>query len=315
LNPTTTQTPSPKVRYTEEILASLAEEPPRLPSKYFYDATGSRLFDAICALPEYYLTRTETGILERDAKAMAAAIGPHCELLEYGSGSSTKTTLLLDALVKPARYIPIDVSRAHLHDAAQRIHARYPDLSVEPLCADFAGEIVLPSEAAGTRVAYFPGSTLGNLTDAGARGLLERMTRTLGPGGLLLIGVDLVKPESVLVPAYDDAAGVTAAFNRNLLVHLQSLVDLQVNPTAFEHRAIWNADEHRMEMWLEASSDQVLELAGQRFAIPRGKRILTEFSHKYTPERLLDLAAGFDPVARWSDPQGWFLVQLLRVRG
>ena len=303
--------------YTREVLASLSESPRRIPSHYFYDSTGSQLFDAICELPEYYLTRTETKILEDHAGAMAAAIGPRAEVIEYGSGSSTKTNLLLGALENPARYVPIDVSTDHLLESAQRIAGDFPGLQVDPLCANFNETLEIPrkGERLGQRVGYFPGSTLGNLGEPAAKALLERMARTLGPEGLLLIGVDLVKPAEVLVPAYDDASGITARFNLNILTHLQRLIDLAVEPQGFEHLALWNPTDSRMEMHLESLQDQVLTLDGQSFPVAQGERILTEYSHKYTRNSLLGIASTFEPIAHWSDDRGWFLVQLLRVRG
>ena len=302
--------------YIDEMTASLSESPRRLPSHYFYDTAGSHLFDKICELPEYYPTRTETKILENHAQEIAAKIGPRAEVIEYGSGSSTKTTLLLAALTDPARYVPIDVSSNHLNASAKRIAKDFPGLAVDPLCANFNDEIPIERQGKnlGQRVGYFPGSTLGNLGEPQAKGLLNRMAHTLGKGGLLLIGVDLVKPESVLVPAYDDSQGITASFNLNILTHLQKLIDLKVQVDGFEHLALWNPSASRMEIYLVSQKDQVLELAGQEFPVAQGERILTEYSHKYTPKSLLRIAEDFEPIAHWSDDQGWFLVQLLRVR-
>jgi dimethylhistidine N-methyltransferase len=298
----------------QEVKAALQEPIPRLPTHYLYDERGSQLFEAITELPEYYLTRTETEVLETHATKIAQRIGPGCELIEYGSGSSHKTEILLTALERPAVYTPIDVSGDHLDASAERIRASYPDLDVQPLCANFMDELKIPREARGTRVGFFPGSTLGNLNDVQARELLARMARTLGRGALLLIGVDLVKPEEILVPAYDDSQGVTAKFILNILPHIWELTGLKANVEDFRLRAIWNPEHSRMELWIEALRNTRLELEELKLDLAPGQRILIEYSTKYTRERLLDLAQDFEPVDHWTDSKGWFLVQLLKVR-
>src|SRR5512134_720665 len=207
-----------RASFLADVLAGLTRPQKTLPCKYFYDERGSALFERICQLPEYYPTRTELGILRRHAGAMAAALGPRCLLVEYGSGSSTKTTLLLERLEEPTAYVPIDISREHLLRAAAALSARHPRLAVRPVCADFTRPFALPKlPGALRRAAFFPGSTIGNFGPAEARKFLAQVAEQCGSGGLLLIGVDLRKPREILEPAYDDAEGVTAEFNRNLL--------------------------------------------------------------------------------------------------
>ncbi|HVH06127.1 MAG TPA: L-histidine N(alpha)-methyltransferase [Myxococcota bacterium] len=303
-------------RFLSDVLEGLTRSAKTLPCKYFYDARGSALFDRICTLPEYYPTRTELAILRRHAGAMAAAIGPRCLLVEYGSGSSTKTRLLLDRLADPAAYVPVDISREHLLQSAAALAAHYPRLRVIPVCADFTRPFALPDVPDAARaVGYFPGSTIGNFAPADARKFLADVAEQCGPGGALLIGVDLTKPRSVLEPAYDDARGVTAEFNRNLLRRANRELGADFDLAAFDHRAFWNASLGRVEMHLVSRRDQVVRIAGQAIPFAKGESIHTENSHKYELAGFAALAAaaGFTVERAWIDDAKLFSVQLLRV--
>jgi L-histidine N-alpha-methyltransferase len=301
-------------RFLADVLEGLGRSPKSLPCKYFYDARGSALFDRICTLPEYYPTRTELGILRRHAGAMAAAIGPHALLVEYGSGSSTKTRLLLDRLAEPAAYVPVDISREHLLASAEALAAHYPKLRVVPVCADFTARFALPEVTGADRVVgYFPGSTIGNFGPAEARKFLADVAEQCGPGGALLIGVDLQKPRAVLEAAYDDARGVTAEFNRNLLRRANRELGADFDLAAFDHRAFWNAALGRVEMHLVSRRDQVAHVAGRAIPFAKGETIHTENSHKYTLESFEALAhgAGWRVLRHWASPEPAFAVFLL----
>lgn len=300
-----------------ELLAALGESPPRIPSKWFYDERGSALFERICALPEYYPTRTETAILRRHAPAIAAALGPNVAVVEYGSGSSVKTELLLAALARPRVYVPVDVSRTALTAAAGRLRARFPTLPVAPLAADFTAPLAPPAPvaAARRRVAFFPGSTIGNFPYPEAVELLAGMRRLVGPGGAAVVGADLAKPRAVLEAAYDDAAGVTAEFNRNALLHLNRRFDADFAPARWAHRAPWREDLGRVEMHLVSRAAQRVRLAGQELAFAPGDHVVTEYSHKYRPGEFegLAAAAGWRAAGVFTDERGWFSVHLLEA--
>jgi len=307
---------SPDVaRFREDVWAGLALPQKTLPCKYFYDARGSALFEAICELPEYYPTRTELEIMERHAGAMAARLGARCLLVEYGSGSSRKTRLLLDRLREPAGYVPIDISRAALAESSRALRARYPGLEVLPVCADYTTALALPqpSRTPARRGVYFPGSTIGNFTPPEARRFLAHMARVAGPEGALLVGVDLVKDAVTLERAYDDAAGVTAEFNRNLLARINHELGADFALDRFAHRAHYDARLGRIEMHLVSTTPQTVTVAGRRFAFERGETIHTENSYKYAPAQLAALAAGAGLAVReaWIDPAQLFSVQLL----
>jgi dimethylhistidine N-methyltransferase len=288
-----------------------------MPCKFFYDAAGSALFEAICELPEYYLTRTETAILTQHAEAIAAQLGPRVRVVEFGSGSSAKTTLLLDRLVQPAAYVPVDIAREQLDASVRRLRARYPRLLVEPVCADYTAAFALPPApaAAARTIVFFPGSTIGNFTAAEMARFLGRMIAVCGRSGGLLVGVDLQKDLDVLLPAYNDAAGVTAAFNRNLLVRCNHELGADFDLDAFDHRAVWNAALGRIEMQLVSGREQAVRVAGSTLHFAKGEVITTEYSHKFT-------LGGFAAAARasglqvehvWTDPRAWFSVQFLRA--
>ena len=302
----------------QDVLRGLALPEKNIPSLYFYDQRGSELFDDITGQPEYYPTRTEIGILERDGADMAAALGPGVRLIELGSGSALKTELLLAQLEDPAAYVPVEISREHLLAAAARIAADFPGLEVLPVTADFTEPYALPEPSRRSverNVAFFPGSTIGNFPRAMAADLLATTRREVGPGGAMLVGVDLVKDRATLERAYNDAAGVTAAFNLNLLVRLNRELGADFDVGAFRHQAVWDADAARIEMRLISTREQQVHVAGRTFRFAAGETLVTEYSHKYTPAtfRTLAEAAGFDVSRAWTDPQELFSVQLLDV--
>ncbi|MCC5857268.1 MAG: L-histidine N(alpha)-methyltransferase [Ectothiorhodospiraceae bacterium] len=310
-------TPSAEREFLQDCLRGLDQRPRGLSPKYFYDARGSRLFERICALPEYYLTRTEVDIMRRHAPEMGRIIGPGALVVEPGSGSGVKIRLLLDALPAPAGYVPVEISPEPLEASVQALERDYPSLDILPVCADFTRPFGIPEgrRPVRRRLAYFPGSTLGNFPPERARELLQRLRLIAGEDGAVLLGVDLEKDPDILVPAYDDAQGVTAAFNRNVLYRMQRELGARLSPEDFAHRAIWNGAEGRMEMHLVSTGHQRIDLGGRCFRFAPGEPIVTEYSYKYTPERLETLAsrAGLTTVARWTDPRGWFSVQLLRA--
>ncbi len=295
------------------MLAGLSQADKSLPCKYFYDAAGSRLFDAICELDEYYPTRAELEILRAHAPAIAAAIGPGRVLVELGSGSSTKTRRLLDELAAPAGYVPVDVSREHLLAAAAAIAGDYPALRVAPLCADFTRPFDLPAGLAGRPVVFFPGSTIGNFAPADARALLRQIAALPGCAGAV-VGIDLQKPVAALEAAYNDARGVTAAFNLNLLARINRELGGDFALDRFAHRATYDAVHHRVEMRLVSRFDQEVRVAGRAFAFAAGEPILTELSHKYTIDGFSDMAeeAGLCRERAWTDGERRFAVVLLR---
>ncbi|MFO0851787.1 MAG: L-histidine N(alpha)-methyltransferase [Gemmataceae bacterium] len=307
---TTRCVPSATARFRADVLAGLSRPQKRLPAKYFYDAAGSRLFDRICELPEYYPTRTELGILGRHADAMAGWCGSGCLLVELGAGSLRKVRHLLDRLESPAGYVPVDVSGDHLAAAARALADGYPGLPVRPVVADFTAPFDLPLPPARRRVVYFPGSTLGNFEPAEADALLRRVARLVGPGGGLILGVDLRKPAAVLEPAYNDAAGVTAAFNRNLLVRINRELGGDFDPAAFAHRAFYNAGRSRVEMHLVSGRRQRVRVGRAAFDFRPGETIHTENSHKYDRNELAGRAAGcgLRLAETWADERGYFAV-------
>lgn len=301
-------------RFRRDVLRGLARSPKRLPSKYFYDGRGSQLFDEICLQPEYYPTRTELQIMEDSASEMAGHIGPQATLIEYGSGSSLKTRLLLDALDDPHAYLPVDISREHLQQSAGSIIDEYPHLSVQPIAADFTRDFDLPDQVAHIphRTVYFPGSTIGNFTPRQAL-LLLRIRRQCGDDGGLLLGIDLVKDRDVLRAAYNDAAGVTARFNLNMLRRINREIGGDFDLDAFAHRAIWNEDKSRIEMHLASRCDQTVTIDGHEIPFAEGETICTEYSHKYTRSRLEQMAtrSSFAVQQVWTDPNEWFGVAYL----
>ena len=298
-----------------DVLAGLSSSPKRLPSRFFYDETGSKLFDRITNLDEYYLTRTETGILRAYAMEMVACLGPEPILMEFGSGSSIKTRILLDHIQGRATYIPVDISREHLYASAERLKHLYPHLDVLPICADFSREIDTRQIHAreGPLSIFFPGSTLGNLSTEHATALLKQARRMTGEGGGMLIGIDLQKDPEILFAAYDDADGVTAQFNRNILSHINRKLGTSFDPQLFEHTVRYNRDHHRIEMWLTSTTHQEVLVGDSLITFEKGEDILTEYSHKYTLMGFAEMAAkaGYRVARVWTDDREWFSVQYL----
>ncbi len=293
--------------FLNDVIEGLSQRQKAVPARWLYDRRGSELFEAITALPEYYPTRTETAML-KSAAGDFARLASDRVVVEFGSGSSAKTPLLLSA-VSPRAYVPIDISGDFLRDSADALAAQFPALPVHPVEADFMQPVKLPMALADQpRLGFFPGSTIGNLVARTAVDLLRSMRMTLGADGLLLIGFDRIKAEKILLPAYDDAAGVTAAFNLNLLERINRELGGDVPVDAFVHRAIWNDDFARIEMHLEALRDVDFSIGGRRFAMAAGETIHTENSHKYGERdaSLLLRAGGWTPVHSWSDRKGWF---------
>ncbi|WP_375427319.1 L-histidine N(alpha)-methyltransferase [uncultured Sphingomonas sp.] len=302
--------------FRDDVLAGLGARPRAIPARWFYDRTGSELFELITELPEYYPTRAETAILEAAADEVAALVGPGRAVIEFGSGASTKTRVLLRR-VRPPVYVPIDISGDFLREAARGLAGEFPGVEVVPFEADFTMAMTLPDVVADSpKLGFFPGSTIGNLEPAGAVDLLRAMRGSLGEGAMLLIGMDRVKDAGVLTAAYDDAAGVTARFNLNLLERINRELDGDLAVDAFRHLARWNAGAARIEMHLEAVRDVGFTVAGKAFGMAAGETIHTENSHKYTDDaaRLLLRAGGWEPVAEWTDPDALFAVLLAEAR-
>jgi len=301
--------------FGQDLQAALATRPHAISPKYFYDAEGSRLFDRICELPEYYPTRTELAILERGVAEMAALAGPQAEIVEFGAGSLRKVRLLLQAFERPARYLPIDISGEHLRDAAAILRREFVGLDVQPVVADYTRPLRLPAAAgAGRRIGFFPGSTLGNFTPDEALEFL-RGAATLLAGGALLLGADLVKDPRLLHAAYNDAQGITAEFNLNLLARANRELGANFVPAQFAHYAFYNAPLQRIEMHLVSRVDQAVTVAGRRFDLEEGESVHTENSYKFTVAGLRALAqrAGFRPGPVWTDPDRLFSVHWLHA--
>jgi dimethylhistidine N-methyltransferase len=289
--------------FAADVIEGLSARQKALSPKYFYDAAGSQLFEDICLTPEYYPTRTETALLKRIAGDIALSIPEGAVLVEFGSGASDKTRLLLDAAPQIAAYVPIDISEDALVKAAERLQAHYPALLVEPLAGDFTAQLTLPAAVSGRpKVGFFPGSTIGNFLPEQAVEFLQSVRRLLGPDAMLIVGADVVKDEATLLAAYDDAAGVTAEFNKNLLVRINRELGGDFGLDAFEHEARWNAGLERIEMHLVSRADQIVNAAGHAFAFKAGESLHTENSHKFTATTFAALAAQ----AGWQVAQQWF---------
>jgi dimethylhistidine N-methyltransferase len=301
----------------EMIVASLRATPKRLSPKYFYDRRGSELFDRICELPEYYPTRTELAIMRDNAASIGAAVGPGACVIEFGSGSSTKIRLLLDMLDDVRAYVPVEISGEYLQAVAASLSADFPRLHVVPVCADFTRPFELPDEVRGAhnRLAFFPGSTIGNFERQQSVALLRVMRETVGPGGGLLIGVDLQKDRKVLERAYNDAAGVTAEFNLNPLRSLNRELGANFELSRFTHRADYDADDGRIVMQLFSRGEQTVRVGGDAVRFADGERIITEYSHKHTLAGFAAMAteAGFSVRDVGTDAADWFSVQHLRA--
>lgn len=299
-------------QFKADVLAGLRGPRRAIPARWFYDERGSELFDDITRLPEYYPTRIESAILEQSRVDIAARVGASRAVVEFGAGSATKTPLLLEA-VSPSAYVPIDISGDYLREAAEALQAKFPALPVYPVEADFTNAMDLPDAIDDmARLGFFPGSTIGNFIPRSGVNMLRHMRQVLGEGAMLLIGFDRIKPLDILTAAYDDAAGVTAAFNLNLLTRINCELDGNIEVDAFRHRAKWNDTEARIEMHLEASRDMTLTVSGENFEIEAGETIHTENSHKYDLRslRLLLRAGGWSPLKEYSDADGWFTLVL-----
>lgn len=302
--------------FRHDVLQGLSQEQKAVPARWFYDERGSELFEEITKLDEYYPTRAETEILKTNGADFAYAIGTGAAVVEFGSGSSAKTPLLLQA-IDPAAYVPIDISGDFLRTSSQQLAAKFPTIPVCPVEADFTKKVTMPRAIDGMpRLGFFPGSTIGNLVPRTAVDLLREMRETLcdgaGQPAKLLIGMDRVKETSVLERAYDDARGVTAAFNLNLLQRINRELDGTLDARDFAHRAIWNDDIARIEMHLEAKRDIAFSVCGHRFTMDKGETIHTENSHKYTRRsaNALLLAGGWTPLRHWRDAQDRFMLIL-----
>ena len=302
--------------FRDAVLAGLGRNPKTLPCKFFYDARGSALFEKICELPEYYLTRTEIAILDRFAADIATRLGPHCRLIELGSGASHKVRILLEALDRPAAYVAVDISREQLRRAAARLAADFPKLAVVAVCADYTRSFVLPELPGpdGKRVGFFPGSTIGNFEPRQVVAFLSDWAKLLGPGGEMLIGADLKKDPKILNAAYNDKAGINAAFNLNLLTRINRELGGDFDLDRFAHVAFYSEAEGRVELYLKSLAEQTVMAAGQRFRFGAGELIHTENSYKYAIDEFCALAAlaGFEPVHSWTDRHQLFSVHYLR---
>ncbi|MFP4208022.1 MAG: L-histidine N(alpha)-methyltransferase [Wenzhouxiangella sp.] len=305
--------------FLRDVLEGLSARPRSLPCKYFYDARGSALFEAICECPEYYVTRADLALHETHLSEISGMIGPGAHVIEFGSGAGVKTRKLLAALDQPRAYTPIEISASALAASARDLEIAFPDIEIRPLRADYTLDIDAdrlnldpPSQR---RVIYFPGSTIGNFDHSEAQAFLGRMARMARLDGAILIGVDLMKPEAQLVAAYDDAAGITAEFNRNLLTRIQTELDGQVDLDTFAHEARFNADQGRIEMHLVARQATTIEINGQAFTFDPGESIHTESSHKYSVRDFRELArrAGLDSLKVWKDPDGLFSMHWLQA--
>ena len=301
--------------FRAEVISGLRKAQKELPCKYFYDEHGSLLYERICTLEEYYVPHTETSIMEDYIDEMVQVLGPHVLLIEYGSGDCAKTRILLNHLCDLVAYVPIDISREQLLHVTEQLASDYPKLEVLPVCADYTSgfELPVPSQPSDHVVVYFPGSTIGNFEPGPARHFLEHIAAVCGPGGGLLIGVDLKKDPGVLHHAYNDSQGVTAAFNLNLLDRINRELDGDFQLESFEHYAFYNPQEGRVEMHLVSLKDQTVHLDGVTVPFASGESIWTESSYKFSLDEFKQMAAvaGFKVEHVWTDEQQWFSVQYL----
>jgi dimethylhistidine N-methyltransferase len=303
----------PKVESLRDaVIEGLSKDPKAIHSKFFYDDRGAQLFEEICTLDEYYPTRTEIGILEHNAPEIAELAGPDCHLIEFGSGASVKVRILLEALQAPRSYVPIDISKDALLGAAEGLAQEFEEVPIVAVCADYTEPLKLPELDEGPRLGFFPGSTIGNFTPEESVGFLSTAVQALD-GGALLIGVDLKKDEQTLNAAYNDARGVTAEFNRNLLHRINRELGSNFDPNGFEHSAVYSHDKGCVETHLVCERPQTVEICGQRFPFGAGDRIHTENSHKYSVDEFQNLAeeSGLSPRRVWTDADELFSVHYL----
>jgi L-histidine N-alpha-methyltransferase len=301
--------------FADHVTAGLGDQPKWLSAKYFYDSAGSELFEQITALPEYYPTRAELKILNENARAISAYIPLAAALVEFGTGSTRKARIVLNAAPQISAYVPVDISAEFLAAQAAALRRDVSHIAILPVVADFTRDFDLPSQIrARPRVGFFPGSTIGNFEPEDAAEFLRQAARILGHGSTMVIGIDLIKDAAVLNAAYDDAAGVTAKFNLNILRRMNRELDGDFDLSAFRHRAFYNADDHRIEMHLESLKEQTVTVAGKALHFARGETIHTENSYKYTVEsfRALAESAGWRPVATWTDENELFSMHALK---
>jgi dimethylhistidine N-methyltransferase len=303
--------------FLAELLRGLSRRPKSIAAKFFYDEMGCQLFDEICCLDEYYLTRTEMRILREKAAEICALIGPECRLVELGSGSNAKTRILLDHLDAPVAYVPVDIALEHLLRCSTRLARVYPELCITPVCADFTTAFTLPEMPCPVRrtVAFFPGSTIGNLEPAEAASFFRRISLLCGAGGGLLIGVDLKKDRLTLERAYNDERGVTARFNLNLLTRINRSFGARIRRDKFQHHAFYNEEFGRIEMHLVSLVEQTIQLNGTTFSFQEGEHIVTEHSYKYSVDEFAKLAgrSGWAVKRFWTDAANLFSVHYLAV--
>jgi dimethylhistidine N-methyltransferase len=302
--------------FADHVIAGLGDSPKWLSAKYFYDAAGSELFEQVTRLAEYYPTRTELKILQTNARAMSTFIPLAAALVEFGTGSTKKARILIDAAPQIAAYVPVDISAEFLAAEAAAVRRDVPNIAVLPVAADFTRDFDLPAQIRNRpRVGFFPGSTIGNFEPQDAAEFLRQAGRILGPGSTMIVGVDLIKDQAVLNAAYDDAAGVTAQFNLNVLRRMNRELGGDFDLASFRHRAFYNAADHRIEMHLESLKAQTIRVAGHNFSFAKGGTIHTENSYKYTVDsfRALAEAAGWRPVAVWTDENDYFAVHALKI--
>jgi L-histidine Nalpha-methyltransferase len=302
--------------FREDVLRGLSQEPKAVPARWLYDDAGSQLFEDITQLPEYYPTRAETEILEEQSSSFSQMITPRCAVVEFGSGSSVKTPLLLSA-IDPAAYVPLDISGDFLRASAKELAAKFPQVPIYPVEADFMRQVQLPNAVSDLpKLGFFPGSTIGNMVPRTAVDLLRNMRETLGVGAKLLIGMDLIKEAAVLEAAYDDAAGVTAEFNYNLVRRINRELEGDIELNALKHEARWNDEYARVEMHLVAQTDISFHVAAKKFALAKGESIHTENSHKFNrrTSSMMLLAGGWEPQTRWLDEKEQFSLILAEAR-
>ncbi|MFD2532521.1 L-histidine N(alpha)-methyltransferase [Gracilimonas halophila] len=297
----------------DDVLEGLRHPQKSLPSKYFYDNKGSELFEKICGLDEYYLTRTELNIKENNIRDITAALDKHVQLIELGSGSSLKTRLLLDHLEELHSYVPVDISEEFLQNEARNLQEEYPNLTIEPVAADYTKPFDLPeSPDEVKKVFYFPGSTIGNFTRENATDFIRLISNLIDNDGGLLIGFDLIKDEEKLIAAYDDSKGVTAAFNKNILIRINRELNADFDLDQFHHKAIFNEEENRIEMHLESLIDQTVTISGEKIFFEKGETIHTENSHKYSLSSFREMTSSvFSNVQTWMDDEQLFAIQFL----
>jgi len=302
--------------FGDDVINGLSQVQKTIPCRWLYDERGSELFEDITVLPEYYLTRTETSILSQYAPEIASHVGPHATVVEYGAGASIKTRILIDALEKLNTYIPVDISAEFLQSSVASLKEDYPDLQIEPVVADFLSSVDLPEEPAkGVRVGFFPGSTIGNLESTEISGFMMRAREDLGPDAQFILGADLKKDANILIPAYDDSAGITSEFNLNLLRRINGELEANFDVSSFNHEARWNDDASRVEMHLVSERDQSVEVSGQTFNFKHGETVHTENSRKFEIDVLQKLIAkcGWEMADNWLDKDCLFSVLLFKA--